>query len=390
VNFTFLHPEFFLWMLPPIMVLFYFWLTQQSREYHWFSPEITEKLRAPETTMGLRGRNILFLAASVLMITAMAQPVVLQKNDIGEGRADILIALDISKKSFEAFNEEKAQAIALVRSLAGERIAVIAYDQVLYRITPSSVDAAMIISLIQGVNEEVMQEKTADAALVNTIRHEGVVVHIGSTKMIKDSDNTVYLKDTSGIKTITEKIKKSKEAPKLYAHIPLFPYPLGFSMLLVWIALSSMSKRRSVPLAMVVLILFPSQIPIIAGVLDFKVLNEGYEAYEKGAYKQSAEQFRRYQLVHDSAEIRYNLANALFKAGRYEQARYWYRQVYTENAVLAQRTAYNLFLTEKILSRETKEGKKGEKMPEQKAFQESKSKKTIGYYGEKTRLFRFP
>ncbi|MDD2368602.1 MAG: hypothetical protein PHQ90_04810, partial [Sulfuricurvum sp.] len=137
---TFLHSEFFFWMLPGVAVLFYFWQTQKAPQSAPFSDEVLAQLRAPEITMGLRGRNTLLLAASILLIIAMAQPVILDEDAIGEGSVDVLIALDLSKKSREAFESEKVSAIDMVRHLRGENIALVGYDTRLYRISPYSTD----------------------------------------------------------------------------------------------------------------------------------------------------------------------------------------------------------------------------------------------------------
>ncbi|HZF70577.1 hypothetical protein [Sulfuricurvum sp.] len=337
---TFLHSEFFFWMLPGVIVLFYFWQTQKAPQSAPFSEKTLAQLRAPEITMGLRGRNTLFLIASILLIIAMAQPVILDEDAIGEGSADVVMALNLSKKSRESFEAEKASAIDTVRHLRGENIALVGYDTQLYRISPHSTDTDMLVKLIEGLDADVMVRDESNRAIVGKLGSKDVKVLIGDPLT---EVNTPFSE-------VTEKIEKIKKSQRLYAHVPLFTYPLGLAMLLIWIALSSMSKRLSVPLVAVLFMVSIGEAPSKAGVLDFRILREGYSAYEQEEYRRSAEYFKRYQTIHDSPEVRYNLANALFKAGEYQKACYWYRHVYTNNRVLAQRTAYNLSVCEQHIA----------------------------------------
>ena len=376
---TFLHVEFFIWMLPPVIVLFYFWLTQKSPQSTPFSEAILERLHAPAITMTLRARNTLFLIAAVLLIVAMAQPVILQDEAAAGGKTDILIALDLSKKSLDAFETEKMSAINIIRLLKGENIALVGYDEQVYRIAPYTTDTDMIIGLIKGLDSDAMQRFQSDSSAVGKLNtDEGIKIIIGDPIL----EHNTHL---SGVLNEVEKLKRSQ---RLYAHIPLFPYPIGLAMLLIWIALSSMSKRQSIPLASILMALCIGNLPSHAGLLDFQELSYGYRAYEQGDYLQSAEIFRRYQKEHDSAEIRYNLANALYKAGDYRKALYWYQKVHTTDRLLAQRTAYNLTLCEsKIHDEHTK--KRLEEGTSTEVFLDKLNQKTLKRekYEMKTRLY---
>ena len=110
---SFLHPEFLFWMIPLVGVLFYFWFTQKrDNEYH-FTPEALQKLRVSESNLDITGRNSLFLSASLLIIIALAQPVV-QQEKIVEAPPTITIALDISTQPLLAFEQMKKNAMYLV------------------------------------------------------------------------------------------------------------------------------------------------------------------------------------------------------------------------------------------------------------------------------------
>jgi hypothetical protein len=332
---TFLHGEFFYWMLPLIAILFYFWQTQKSPQSAPFSEFILKRLHAPEITMTLWGRNTLFLIAAVLLIAAMAQPVIFQDEAATDGKVNILIALDLSKKSPDAFEAEKRSAIDTLRLLRGENISLVGYDTHVFRISPYSTDTDILVSLIQGLDIDMIQRFESDSSVIGSLQtNSGMKIIIG---------DPIYERNTQ-LTDVTQTLERIKKSQRLYAHIPLFYYPLGLAMLLILIALSSMSKRRSVPLAAILLMVYVNEIPSSAGILDFRVLDTGYRAYERGDYSQSIASFKAYQKVHDTPEIRYNLANALYKNGAYQQALYWYQQVYSTDPLLLQRTAYNLRL----------------------------------------------
>lgn len=373
---TFLHGEFFIWMLPPIVVLFYFWQTQKSPHSTPFGEAVLERLRSPEITMSLRGRNTLFLMAAVLLIAAMAQPVILQEEAAAKGKSDVLIALDLSKKSAEAFEAEKISAIALIRLLRGENMAVVGYDTHVFRISPYTTDAEITIRLIKGLDPDVMHRSQSDSSVLRKLqRANGIMIVIGDP----------IPEHNTQLSGVAETIEKIKSAQRLYAHIPLFYYPLGLAMVLIWIALSSMSKRRSIPAVSIVLALCISNLPMHAGLLDFRELQYGYEAYEAGEYHRSAEYFRAYQRIHDSPEIRYNLANALYKAGEYQAALYWYRRVHTAKPLLVQRTAYNLSLCESRIEIKDKRSQR-EKRSETFLHQSGRQSKRV-IKEMKTRLY---
>lgn len=315
---SFNHSEFFLWMTPFVVVLFYFWLTQKSQEDHCFSKSALEKLRVSDQTWGLKGRNVLFLIASLLIITALAEPV-MRGERIMEVHEAVTIALDISKRPVSEFEAMKKKAIRLVEKTEGS-VALVAYDVKVYRISPSSEDKKTLKELIANLSPRVMNLPIADEDRVRQQCAPSVVVVSGEDKgEARDVD----------------------ASPERWEAIPLFYYPLGIAMLLIALALSSMSKRESVSLAFLVL-LFLGEKDVHAGVMDFRLLDNAYSAYRNGEYAKSAELFGEYQRLHDSPEVRYNCANALFKSGKYEKARYWYERVVTDDPKLRKWVEINL------------------------------------------------
>lgn len=388
---TFLHIEFFLWMLLPVGVLFYFWQTQKPYENRWLSEAVLRKLRAPELTIGLKGRNTLFLIASVLLIAAMAQPVLLEPLEHAKAKARIVFALQTGTQSEAEFEKIKKVALEAMGTAAGHEMAVVAFDEKVYRISPLSDDYPILSLLVRnlprtGERGDVSKILSALEGMEKT----DVAVVVAAEPITGGS--LIVLEDESGIALLAERLREFGEAERLSAHIPLFQYPLGLAMILIWIALSSMSRRRSVTVAALIAVVGMSQPPAAhAGFFDFGLLHEAVGAYERGEYSRSAALFGRYQQSHDSAQVRYNRANALYRTGRYEQAEFWYRQVYTDDPVLEKQRRYNLEQTRKqiALQRTANEAEN----PTQEIREEGRDRRTEAVKRVPdftTRLYMFP
>lgn len=369
---SFLHPEFLGWLFLPTLILFYFWLTQKPLKNRWLSEAVLVKLRAPETTMGLKGRNLLFFVSSLLMIVAMAQPVIIDSTPIERKELHIIIAIDREGKNFD---QTLSLALSTLYTVLGEKIELIGFDDRVYRIAPRSNDGGILSELIKHLspslklsNKPLLEEKlfhsTADMKIVVT-----------SERM--ESANLLNVSSSADVVKVHEKLIELRNFHRMQAHIPLFFYPLGLAMVLILFALSSMSKRQSVSVG-TVLILF-SLLPESgnAGILDFKMLNEAKAAYERGEYEKSERLFARYQMQHDSPQVRYNRANALYMSGRFDRARFWYERVYTTDPVLQERVRHNLKESMAKIQRKEADYKGGKR-----------SEKTSGMSMERKRLER--
>jgi tetratricopeptide (TPR) repeat protein len=334
---SFLHPEFFGWLLAPTVILFYFWLTQKPLQNRWLSEEVLAKLRAPETTMGLKGRNGLFLVAALLLIVAMAQPVILDTIPIKEKKLHILLAIDREEANFE---QTRSLALSTLYTLLGEEIELLAFDERVYHIAPRSNDGVILGELIQHLSSSI---KSANKNLLEEkLLQSDADMKIVVSSNTFESPRFLLVTSSTDIVNVHEKLIELRKHHHLQAHIPLFFYPLGLAMLLILLALSSMSKRQSVSIGIILCTLSFFPAPSDAGLLDFQLLRDAKAAYESGKYKKSEQLYAQYQLQHDSPQVRYNRANALYMSGNYERARVWYERVYTNDPILAQRTSHNL------------------------------------------------
>ncbi len=360
---SFLHPEFLYWMTPLIGILFYFWFTQKRQNEHHFTQTALEKLRVDDSTLGSNGRNSLYLGASLLIILALAQPVV-QQEKIVEAPPSITIALDISTQPLLAFERMKKNAIRLVDEFEGE-VELVAFESNVYRIAPVSKDRKTLKELIQNLSPHVMNTEISDEKnLRNVCKTSGIVI-VGNT-----------MPDKQEIETL----RKPKEH---WIYFQLFYFPLGLAMILIAIALSSMSKRQSVSMAFVFMI-FMGESDMRAGVMDFRLLEKANRAYANKDYEQSARLFTQYQRLHDSPQIRYNCGNAFFKAGQYARARYWYERVVTDDVKLREWVEINL---EKLPVEKSEELPKGTKKSERTVKKETEKVEEVIKIQNATPLF---
>ena len=316
----FLHPEFLFWMSLPVGILFYFWLTQQPHQHHYFTPRAWKILYVHDATLGLKGRNLLFLIASFLLILALSQPVV-EERKIPLPPQPVTIALDISLRPIAEFEKLKRKALTIITS-SETSIAVVAYDTRLYRIAPSSEDKATLSHLIRNLSWRVMDDPHSDPTQLTLLPKPWIMV--------------------SNISPLTpqeQHFLHPKKEEVIY--FPLFYLPLGLALLLIGLGLISMSKRESVILGMVAFLMVLTPPKADAGVMDFRLLTQAHQAYNHQDYVHSAQFFLTYQRLHDSPQVRYNLANAYFKSGKYDQAAYWYAHVHATDPHLAQWVAFN-------------------------------------------------
>jgi tetratricopeptide (TPR) repeat protein len=341
---SFNHPEFIFWMSPLVGILFYFWLTQKRRNAHYFSPEALEKLRVDGSTLGEDGRNGLFLCASLLMIVALAQPVIKQERIIDPSET-ILIAIDVSKQSLDEFDTMKQTAIQLVDEIQGS-VELVAYDSNVYRIAPQSDDKKRLKELISNLSPLLMNDSTSDEKMLRKVCTTSNIVIVSGSKSVN--------------REMVENFSKPKEH---WLYSSLFYFPLGMAMLCIAIALSSMSKRQGISIVFVVAMIFSGVNESRAGVMDFRLLEKANSAYSHGEYERSARLFNEYRLLHDTPQVRYNYANALFKAGHYEKAKYWYEQVKTSDPKLKEWVRINIGqLPSKKMEKLAKSEKKSERI----------------------------
>jgi len=166
---TFIHPEFIYFMLPPVLALFYFLLTQREQHLQFFSDEVLAKLRVHTNMMTLKARNGLFLLMFIMLILALAQPVIEDgKVKVQAKSADIMIALDISDSMLaedlypNRIEHAKKKIMTLLEEAKEERIGVMAFAKDTYLLSPLSFDHRAVRFLVKQTQPSHMTEKGTD------------------------------------------------------------------------------------------------------------------------------------------------------------------------------------------------------------------------------------
>ena len=419
---TFLHPEFFYYILPPFLFLFWLLLTQKESIASFFNDEVMEKLRVRTKGLTLKARNALFFVAGLFMITALAEPVIPNgKITIEQKSADILVALDISNSmrakdiypSRLAFSKKKA--IDFIRLLTQNRVGIIAFAKGSYLVSPLSFDREAVAFLLSNLDTASITEQGTDfMALLETAKNASTkskhkylllftdggdkkdfsneieyandnditvfIIGVGTKKgapipmpngeflrykgkmvITKFNDHIVDLalktggvfiqatnsnRDIEAMKKEMKRVikKKTIQSKSIKKYIPLFYIPLGIAMVLVLIALSSMTKRTVVHVPPVVLLsaFFLFSTPVKAGVLDFVDIKEAKNAYTKDRFKEAAKKFEAYGEKTNKPRAYYDAANAYYKAKDYEKAIKTYKKVHADDPELMAHTLHNL------------------------------------------------
>jgi len=166
---SFLHPEFLYYMLPPLFILFGLLLTQKEVQATYFSDEVMEKLRVSANTLTLKARNALFFLMGVLIVVALAGPVINNgKVEVKAKSSDIMIALDISDSMLgedvypNRLKLAKQKALELLKIAPDERIGVIAFAKNSYLVSPLSFDHSVVSFLLKQLNTDSITEKGTD------------------------------------------------------------------------------------------------------------------------------------------------------------------------------------------------------------------------------------
>ena len=220
---TFLHPEFIYYMLPPLIILFALFLSQKEKQAVFFSEEVMEKLRVNSKRLSLRARNALFFIIGILLILALAQPVIPDgKVQVQAKSADIMIGLDISDSMLATdvypsrLELAKHKILSLLALAPTERIGVVAFAKAGYLVSPLSFDHDAVSFLVKQLSTNSITEKGTDF----------VQLLSGVEESMKDQKKRylLILSDGGDDSDFSEEIAYAKEH-----HITVFVLGMGTS-----------------------------------------------------------------------------------------------------------------------------------------------------------------
>lgn len=206
----FLKPEYLTMMLIPTLILFYFIVSNKSTLDVYFDKKILEKLRFDNGTLGKIGRNILLFVALIMMIVALARPVV-EKGDvqIKSKSIDMMVALDISKSMMAgdfypsrlAF--AKKRFVEFVDSFSEAHIGIVAFSSEGFLVSPMTQDSTTLKYLVNNLSLDSM-----------TLKGTNLLIPIEKgNAFLKDSkDKIIIIFTDGGDKTdFSKEIERAKE-----------------------------------------------------------------------------------------------------------------------------------------------------------------------------------
>ncbi|RUM64950.1 MAG: hypothetical protein DSZ05_06800, partial [Sulfurospirillum sp.] len=159
----FLRPDYLLFMMIPLTVLFYFIVTGKSQVQTIFDKKMLEKLTVDNDALGRVGRNILLFAALFLMIVALARPAI-PKGEVEAAllRIDLLVGLDISRSMLATDRYPNRLAFAkkkiyeLLEKFEEARVGVIAFANDAFLVSPLTEDKQTLRFLIDNLNTDAL------------------------------------------------------------------------------------------------------------------------------------------------------------------------------------------------------------------------------------------
>ena len=148
--------------------------------------------------------------------------------------------------------------------------------------------------------------------------------------------------DDEDIKAIIERInsqskKEELKSAKYKTYTELFYFPLGIGIFFFLAATSSFPGRST--FAMVFLCFYLSPYSAYGMELEFENIEKAKEYYEKKEFDKAADIYRK---ISSKPQTYYNLANTLYKEGKYAEAIKAYGKIVTEDQDLEYKKLHNM------------------------------------------------
>ncbi|EQB34441.1 von Willebrand factor A [Sulfurimonas hongkongensis] len=207
---TFLHPEFFYFLLPPLIIVYAYVLIKKETHEHYFSKETMKKLKINSNSLSLKTRNSLLFLAGLLIVIASAEPVLKEGTvRVKAVGGDILIALDISDSMLcedvypNRLELAKKKALELIDKTTQDRVGVIAFAKNSYLVSPISFDTKTISFLLSKLDTSSITQKGTDILTMLTT--------VAESKTSTDKKYLLILSDGGDSKDFSAEIDFAKE-----------------------------------------------------------------------------------------------------------------------------------------------------------------------------------
>ncbi len=189
---------------------------------------------------------------------------------------------------------------------------------------------------------EVLKDKNGNIVVVRlNSAIKKLAVQSGGAYIVGDYSGLSIKKLENNIKDRVSETKKRDKVIKTYKE--LFYYPLWLAIIFMLFGFSSMPEKKIQKIvSLFLMILFVSSLPLKAGILDFQNIKKAKEYYDNGSYKNAENLYKQLLKEHkDTPQIRYNLANSLYKEKKYKQALQEYSNIKNSDKSLEFDKLYN-------------------------------------------------
>ncbi len=207
----FLRPEYIVFMMIPLIILFYFIVTGKSLVQTIFDEKILQKLTIDTDSLGRTGRNMMLFAALFFMIIALARPVIPRGEvEAAAKTIDLLVALDISRSMLAKdryptrLEFAKKKISELLDKFEEARVGVIAFASDGFIVAPLTEDKKSLKFLIGNLNTDALSTNGTD--LLIPIRKAEEMLRKDREKIL------ILFTDGGDQKDFTREIEAAKKA----------------------------------------------------------------------------------------------------------------------------------------------------------------------------------
>ena len=173
---TFLNPQFFWVMIFPLIMFAFLITTNKDKLSRIFDAKVLERLSAADESISVRVRNIIMLIALLLMVIAMARPVVNEgEKEVEVKGLTLLTALDISgsMRSKDVYPNRlefaKLKMAQFFDALPSDEIGIMAFAYSSFVLAPFSSDKGTLKLMVDGVNDSYINMGSTDYAAVGEL-----------------------------------------------------------------------------------------------------------------------------------------------------------------------------------------------------------------------------
>ncbi len=206
----FLYPNVLWMLLIPIILLIVLIATNKNSMQIFFNDEVLQKLRVNSKSMRHETRNFVFFAALILMVLALARPVMNQKEfDAKQELIPIVVALDISKSMLATdiypnrLELAKKKLKHLIKNAQNSAIAVVLFAKSSFVLSPITQDVTSLLYMVENLDSGMNFDNGSNIYSV-------IEASIDLTKEYQNK-NVIILSDGGDEADYNDALQKAKE-----------------------------------------------------------------------------------------------------------------------------------------------------------------------------------